>query len=294
MREHSTRLYPRLVAGVVVLMGLMVLGGCKTDSLHSEKIERPPGPQTSMENAAGTNAPDVSIAGRDELDIVEELVLHRKQYAQLLRALVIYYNEHGMADKAMWARSELADLQRVKPYDYIADASTPVETLRPKDSIPEANQLFAEGLELMKEGGHGVPIFYNEATMKKALAKFKELVEKYPTSDKIAQAAFYIGEIHKEYFEERDNDVALQWYKRAIDWDPNVQLPARFQMAVLWDYRLHNREKALYWYQEAIDKEPFNSSNVSYAKARIRELTPSNVSTQPSEEKPSNRLPGVR
>ncbi|HPD31369.1 MAG TPA: hypothetical protein PLL20_15355 [Phycisphaerae bacterium] len=284
MRKHSTMLLFQLGAVVSLLWVLTLPAGCKTDSLASEKIERPPGPMTSLENPAGANLPEISIAGRDELDIVEELVMHRTQYARLLRALVIYYNEHGMSDKAMWARSELADLQRVKPYDYIAEAATPVETLRPKDSIPEANKLFEEGMALLKEGGHGTPIFYNQEIMKKALAKFKELVEKYPTSDKIAQAAFYIGEIHKEYFEEKDNDIALLWYKRAIDWDPNIQLPARFQMAAVWDYRLHNRDKALYWYQEAIEKEQFNRSNVLWAKSRIRELTPARVETQPTEE----------
>jgi len=283
MRQHSTMLFPRLAAALGLFIALTALAGCKTDSLYPEKIERPPGPTVAIDTPAGADA--VSIAGRDELDIIEELVTHRRAYAGLLRSLVIYYNEHGMADKAMWARSELADLQRVKAYDYIADAATPVETLRPKDSIPEANKMFEEGLELMKKGGHGTPIFYHEATMKQALAKFKEMVEKYPTSDKIAQAAFYIGEIHKEYFQEKDNDIALLWYKRAIDWDPNIQLPARFQMAAVWDYRLHNREKALYWYQEVIDKEQFNGSNVSWAKARIRELTPARVETQPTEEK---------
>ena len=285
MRQRSMMLSPQFAVAVGLFIALATLVGCKTDSLHPEKIERPPGPMSSIEASTGANVPEISIAGRDELDVVEELVTHRKQYAGLLRALVIYYNEHGMADKAMWARSELADLQRVKVYDYIADAATPVETLRPRDSIPEANTMFEEGMELMKKGGHGVPIFYHEATMKQALAKLKDLVEKYPTSDKIAQAAFYIGEIHKEYFQERDNDVALQWYKRAVDWDPNLQLPARFQMAAVWDYRLHNREKALYWYQEVIEKEQFNSSNVSWAKARIRELTPARVETQPTEEK---------
>lgn len=292
MQQHSTRLYLRLVAVGILTAGLTALTGCKTDSLKPEKIERPPGPQVPLDNPAGVNVPEVSTAGRDELDIIEELVTHRTQYAQLLRALVIYYNERGMADKAMWARSELADLQRVKAYDYIADAATPVETLRPKDSIPEADKLFEEAMQLMKDGGHGVPIFYNQTIMKKALAKLKELVEKYPTSNKIAQAAFYIGEIHKEYFEEKDNDIALQWYKRAVDWDPNIQLPARFQMAAVWDLRLHNRDKAIYWYQEAIEHEPFNESNVFFAKRRIRELTPPAVQTQPTEE--PSRLPGVR
>jgi hypothetical protein len=292
MRRLSTRLFPQLIAAVGLALTLMVFTGCKTDKLNPEKIERPPGPVTTIENPSGTNVPEVSIAGRDELDIVEELVTHRTQYAQLLRALARFYTERGMADKAMWAKSELADLQRVKPYNYIADAATPVETLRPKDSIPEANKMFEEGMELMKKGGHGVPIFYNQTIMKQALAKLKEMVEKYPTSDKIAQAAFYIGEIHKEYFEEKDNDVALLWYKRAIDWDPNVQLPVRFQMAVLWDFRLHNREKAIYWYQEALKYEQFNGSNMTFSKRRIKELTPARVQTQPEDD--NKKMPGVK
>ena len=126
----------------------------------------------------------------------------------------------------------------------------------------------------MKKGGHGVPVLFNQETMKLALAKFKELVDRYPTSDKIDDAAFFIGEIHKEYLEEKDNIIAVEWYKRAIQWTPNTPHPVRFQLAALYDGRLHEREEALYWYQQVLEHEPdLERSNTMWASNRIRQLT---------------------
>jgi tetratricopeptide (TPR) repeat protein len=288
MSQHTKMLVRSFVTMVGAVSMIAALAGCKTDALANPKIEKAPGPTTSLDSPTGVKVPEVSAAGRDELDLVEEMMMHRAMYARLLHVLATYYTEHGYTDKATWAMTELNDLKRVKPYDYISDAATPVSTLKPKDSIPAANQLFQEGVDLMKKGGHGVPIFYNQETMKQALAKFNELVDTYPTSDKIAEAAFYIGEIHKEYFEEKDNTISLLWYKRAIDWDPKVSLPARFQMAVVYDFRLHNRDKALYWYQEVLDKEqlPNYKSNVGFSKRRIKELTPVTTHQLPTEPEP--------
>ena len=105
------------------------------------------------------------------------------------------------------------------------------------------------------------------------MVKFNELIDKYPSSDKIDDAAFYIAEIHKEYFEEKDNLIALQWYQRAIDWDPELSYPARFQMAVIYHYRLKDNEKALEMYQQVVEKERFNKSNLAWAQMEIHKLT---------------------
>src|SRR5690606_33263101 len=128
-------------------------------------------------------------------------------------------------------------------------------------------------------------------TMRQALARFKELIERYPTSDKIDDAAYYIGEIHKEYEKERDNTLALEWYKRAIQWDPNTPHPCRFRIATTYDYRLHERENALYWYQKVLEEEshftmaddPDFALNTRYAQARIKELTPEEHLRSPGE-----------
>jgi hypothetical protein len=266
------------------------LAGCKTDRLSGPSREEEwEGPVTSLENPAGMNVPPVKIGQRTEVDLVEEMITHRTMYARYLRALATYYSDHGFPDKARWARRELNDLRLVKPYRYVHDVEVPQATLQPTDTISDADRLYQEGLNLMEEGGHGVPALYNQRTMKLALARFKELIDRYPNSDKIDDAAFYIAEIHKEYFEETDNSIAIMWYQRAIDWNPNLPHPARFQMAVVYDYRLHEREKALEMYQEVIENETFNRSNVDWAKARIAQLTSSETRYAPGEPSPGPR-----
>jgi len=265
--------HPTGAMTVMVLASLLAAAGCKTDAVVNPTREAPPGPTADLENPTGVDLPPIRIVDRSEVDLVEEMMLHRAMYARYLRALVTYYSENGYEEKANWARRELNDLKYVKPYRYITDAEVPAATLRPSDSVSEADRLYEEGLALMKKGGHGVPALYNQQTMKLALAKFKELVDRFPNSDKIDDAAFMIAEIHKEYFEETDNSIAVQWYQRALDWNPNLPYPARFQMAVILDYRMHERDKALAMYQEVLEKETFNKSNVDFANVRIRQLT---------------------
>jgi len=277
------------IAGPILLWA--ALAGCKTDALVGPSRTPPEGPVTSLENPAGVELPGIPLAGRTEVDLVEEMVRHRAMYAQYLKVLAAFYTENGYEEKAIWARTELNDLRRVKPYRYILDAEVPVAALQPTESVAEADALYEEGRALMTKGGHGVPVFYHQQTMKQALARFKELANRYPTSDKIDDAAFYIAEIHKEYLEEKDNTIALLWYQRAIDWNPNLPYPARFQMAVVYDRRMHEREKALHWYQQVLEKErSLNKSNTDFASARIRELTPKEALESPAE--PVAELPG--
>ena len=195
-----------ILKGTILIGGLVlsasIFAGCATDGLAGHPQAAPEGQLTSLENPEGIALPVIPVAERAEVDLVEELILHRAMYARYLRVLATYYSEQGYERKAKWARSELNDLLRVKPYRYIEDAETPVATLQPTESIAEADALYEEGLALMKKGGGNVPIFFNRETMTLALAKFKELVDKYPSSDKIDDAAFQIGEIHKEYGED--------------------------------------------------------------------------------------------
>ncbi|NLX13878.1 MAG: hypothetical protein GXY44_09535 [Phycisphaerales bacterium] len=236
-------------------------------------------PVVSLESPPGVVIPPIPIADRTEIDLVEELVLHRSMYARFLNALGSYYLERGPEYKVNWVREEQRQLGLVKPYPYIMEASVPPPDLRPTDSIAEADKLYEDALTLMRKAGHGVPIWYHAGTMKHALAKLKVLIEQYPTSDKIDDAAFYIGEIHKEYGLgdsglELDNELALKWYQRAIDWDPKTPHPVRFQMAVVLDYRLHERERALAMYQRVLAEEAdLNRSNTHWASVRIGQLT---------------------
>ena len=98
------------------------------------------------------------------------------------------------------------------------------------------------------------------------------MISKYPSSDKIDDAAFYCGEIYKEYFKDQE-EIALKWYERTWTWDPQTPHPARFQAAVVCDYRLRDRDRALELYQAVLTEEPNDKSNLRFATRRIRKLT---------------------
>ncbi len=113
---------------------------------------------------------------------------------------------------------------------------------------------------------------YRRNLMIRAARVFRELIERYPTSDKIDDAAFFCGEIHKEYLPGQEA-LAVRWYERAWTWNPDTSHPARFQAAVVYDYRLHDRDRALEVYQSVVKQETSHKSNVRFAMRRIHELT---------------------
>ena len=232
-------------------------------------------------HTALASADAVNIAEATEVDLVEELARARQNYQQYLRALITYYSEKGFRHKAVWAERELKDLSTVKTYRYLVDAEIPGAELVPRDSIPAADTLFEDGRNYMRQGGHGIPLVYSAKTLKKALEKFNQIIREYPTSDKIDDAAFYAGEIYKEYF--NDNLRAVQYYQRVWEWSPETTHPARFQAAVVYDYRLHDRDRALELYQQVLEHETFNRSNAHFATRRIKQLTEDPEATAPEE-----------
>ncbi len=238
----------------------------------------------------------IPLTGITEADLVEDLFLHRKNYQGFLQTLVAFYSENGMDQKANQARVELKDFGKVKQYIYIMDAELPMASLQPTESIGEADALYEQGLKLLDRGGHRVIIFFNRATMNNALAIFKDLISKYPTSDKIDDAAYYIAEIYKEYGEEKDNQLAIEWYKRAIDWNPKLPHPAWSHAAHILDFRMHEREKALEWYQKVLEHEEGMDKvdsrfamNVKVAHKRIGELSGEVTRHAPGDSAPEPR-----
>ena len=103
-------------------------------------------------------------------------------------------------------------------------------------------------------------------------------------SEKIDDAAFYCGEIHKEYLPGQEL-IAVKWYERAWEWNPDTTHPARFQAAVVYDYSLHDRDRALELYQHVVAHETNDKNNVRFASRRIRELTADYVRTRQATQR---------
>ena len=250
-----------------------IFAGCNVGGLFQDR-QPPPGAVTANPGgSAEVGSPvDIVVADAREVDLVEAVVKHRLAYHRSLEQLRTYYDTHGYAHKESWAAFELKGLKSVKAFRYLLDAEVPGSALRPETSIEEADALYEKGLELMRHGGHGVPALYREDLMIEAAQVFRGLIEKYPGSDKIDDAAFMCGEIHKEYLPNQEL-LAVKWYERAWNWDPNTPHPARFQAAVVYDYRLHDRDRALELYHHVLRHETSIGRNIRFATRRIRELT---------------------
>jgi tetratricopeptide (TPR) repeat protein len=229
----------------------------------------------TWEGVAEVNPPKgESLASADEHLLVEYTVSARKAYLKALRDLVKFYRS---ADANSYKAERVANIldrfDPVRTYMYFMEAELPPASLRPVEVIPEAEEMYAKGIQLYEEGKGIFRTFVTTDYRKerRALEVLLRLVRTYPQSTKIALAAYHIGEIYKEYFNE--NLRAVHWYERAWQWDANLTKPARFHAAAVHDYRLYNRAKAVELYRQTIIHEQFNASNVRFAHQRIRELT---------------------
>lgn len=229
----------------------------------------------AWEGVAEVTAPKgESLANADEHLLVEYAVGARNNYLKAVRDLVKFYRSTDPNSyKAERVANILDRFDPVKTYMYFMEAELPAADLRPEEVIPQAEEMYAKGIKLYEEGKGIFRIFVTTDYRKEreALGILLRLVRTHPRSTKIALAAYHIGEIYKEYFNE---DIrAVHWYERAWQWDPNITKPARFQAATVHDMRLYNRAMAVELYRQTIIHEQFNASNVQFAHRRIRELT---------------------
>jgi len=213
---------------------------------------------------------DQSVDNANEAGLIEQVLGARDAWTGGLKALADLYAAKGMTFKLTAIQNVQARFDPIRTYEYFLHAEIPPASLKPQTVSKPADDLFGRALKLHKRGKI-LPAVTNYNKQRQALGLFRQLVREHPTSDKIAKAAYYVGEIYKEYFDE--NVRAVHWYERAWQWDPDLLLPARFQAATVYDLRLAQYGTAVRLYQEVIKHERFNWTNVRFARRRIEELT---------------------
>jgi len=211
-----------------------------------------------------------SVENANEAGLIEQALAARDAWTGGLKALADLYAAKGMTFKLAAIQNVQARFDPIRTYEYFLHAEIPPATLKPQTVSKAADDLFAKAMKLHKRGKI-LPGLINYDKQRQALGLFRQLVREHPGSDKIAKAAYYIGEIYKEYFDE--NVRAVHWYERAWQWDADLLLPARFQAATVYDLRLAQHGTAVRLYQEVIKHERFNWTNVSFARRRIEQLT---------------------
>lgn len=250
---------------------LVVFAGVLVAGCASNKEEVQPFELKKINDLTRTQFKEIDLNKASEVDLVEKLQQVRADYQRLLELLRQWYLDNGYFEKARWARRELDDLKHIRTYPYlvvIEAMASPANAA--SKQVVEADQLYEQAEKLRKEGAP-MPLVNDMTKLKDALALYKRIVYEYPQSTKSPDAAFYAGEISKEYL--NDNSQAIEYYRLALRLNPNIDKPVRFQMAVIYDYRQHDRANALKMYQKVLTEESeINKSNARWASERIKQL----------------------
>ncbi len=212
-----------------------------------------------------------------EVDLVEDLAAKRIEYRQSLALLQKYYQSTGNVTRRQWAEHETKALARVPQYRYLTPAEIGSPDLVAVDSSAQANALYEEAEKLYREAG-GLLIITDEDKLRGSLNRFNRIIDEFPTSNKIDNAAYRAGQIYEHF---KDWDIAVVYYQRCFQWNEITAYPARFRAGYVMDQRLHKRKEALPLYQMAVEKESRFTANIEFAKKRIIEMTKS--STVPPE-----------
>ena len=164
------------------------------------------------------------------------------------------------------AEEELKNYHRFPKHAYRLDVDVPVPTLQAKHNIPEANELFREAMKY-KDKGSGTEYTLNQ---RRAEILLQEILVKHPTSDKIADVAYQLGDLYegKAY---KQYERAAEYFQRAFQWRKGTRTDARMRAAVIYDKLLSERGKAVEMYREEVahDTDP---ARIAAAEKRLAEL----------------------
>lgn len=216
--------------------------------------------------SAGVKAPDAA-----ETDIVEQVSDNRQAYEQFLTLLVKHYKKTGNNMKLLWAEKELKALDQMPKYNYLIEASLAGANLKASMRIPEADDLYYEAW-LLERKAKELILIKNDNMLRLALDKYNQLISKHPSSDKIDDAAYRAAGIYQHF---RDYSIAVLYYQRAYQWDPETYHPAKYKAAYILDRRLHRRAEALELYRQVVEQEGLKDSYREFAEMRIAELSKS-------------------
>ena len=248
-----------LTAVLIVLLNVSV--GCH--SIDSGRAQ--------LLSAGAEKVAVAKVADAGETDIIEQMAINRRAYRAGIQMLVEHYTGTGNNMKLGWAQKELEAMDAMPQYDYIVEAALAGPNLKAKTAVAEATNLYGQAMQLEKKAKRLI-VVKDEPLLRLALNKYNQLIKKYPSSDKIDDAAYRAGTIY-EYF--KDYSIAVLYYKRAHQWDKDTPFPVIFKAAFILDRKLHRRAQSLAFYQQAVKREMMLQVQREFAEKRITELTES-------------------
>jgi tetratricopeptide (TPR) repeat protein len=205
--------------------------------------------------------------GKGDLAIVERLLAARKEYQATLETLRAHYIGTGDVERARWAEEELVQYHRINKYFFRLELELPPPTLQGNYNIPEANALFLQAIKY-KDHGYGQDYIDNQH---RAELLFQQLLTNYPQSDKISDAAYWLGDIY-ESKPFRQYDRAAAYFERCFQWNPKTHFDARMRAARLYERYQNERGHALDIYRNITQVE-VDPKRLEEAQKKVTELS---------------------
>ena len=189
--------------------------------------------------ALGSPRPVVPMAGQNA-DLVEKLLISRKEYQRNLETLRIYYIQTNQTEKAKWAEDELIQYHRIAKQPFIFDLDVPPATLgaQATQNSAEANEIYRRALTY-KDRGWGTDYIDNQ---RRAEILLQQVLTAHPTSNRISDTAYQLGELYESKAYKQHQRAAL-YYDRSVQWNPQ-QAEARMRAAKLYEQYNIDRPRA--------------------------------------------------
>ena len=233
--------------------GLLLVGWAAADS-----------PGTAADKKAGALPP----AAASDIELVERVIAARKEYELSLRKLREHYEKHSDKLRTGWTEQELMAFHMMFKPSYNLDVQdVPPPNLEAKVNVREANELYRTAMEYK---GKGLGSEYT-LNMRRAEILLREILEKYPNSDKIADVAYQLAEVY-ESRAYKQYDRAARYYERSFQWMKGARTDARLRAAVLYDKQLNERSRAIELYREVTSHDT-DAERIKQAEKRLAELT---------------------
>jgi len=231
-------------------------------------IAQSPGKPLADQKKTPAAADPLPPPAASDVELVERLLAARKEYENSLKALHEHYVRVGDKQRMQWSEKELMSYHLLWKPSYNLDVKdVPPPGLEAKVNVREANELFRSAMEY-KGRGLGDDYVLNQ---RRAEILLREILEKYPNSDKIADVAYQLGDIY-ESRAFRQYDRAAKYFERSFQWVKGSRTDARLRAAVLYDKQLNERAKAIELYREEVAHDT-DADRIKQAERRLGELT---------------------
>jgi hypothetical protein len=206
--------------------------------------------------------------GAGDSELVERVIAARREYQQTLVSLYDVYAKAGDRERAKWVEDELKSFHLISKPSYRLDIQdVPPPNLEAKVNVKEANDLFKEAMEY-KDRGFGTDYTLNQ---RRAEIRFQEILTKYPSSDKIAEVAYQLGDLY-ESKAFRQYGRAAAYFERSHQWKRGTQNDALMRAAKLHDKQTNDKTKAIELYRDVIAHDT-DANRIKESERRLADLT---------------------